>query len=89
MFTGKGINTSSLLSYYYNGDDLIKEKDNLKHSDASNCSKDIVNASREILVFKIKFKFRFSFSRLQHLINLKTTIKHANSLLQMAKYLEA
>lgn len=84
MSTGRVSNKSLVFSYSCNGDDLIKDKENLKRSETSNCSEDIGNASsRGTLDVRDESSNPDSLlTDFKHLINLETKRKFANSLVQ-------
>lgn len=84
MSTGRVSNKSLVFSYSCNGDDLIKDKENLKRSETSNCCEDIGNASsRGTLDVRDESSNPDSLLKdFKHLINLETKRKFANSLVQ-------
>lgn len=84
MSTSRGSNKSLVFSYSCNGDDLIKEVENLKRSETLNCCKDIANASsRGTLDVREESSNPDSLlTDFKHLINFETKRKFANSPVQ-------
>lgn len=82
MSTGKGSKKNLFFSYSCNGDDLIKDQESLKRSEASNCCEDIASvSSRGTLDVRDESSNSDSLlADFKHLNNLQTGRKHANSL---------
>jgi len=84
MSTGKGSKKNLFFSYSCNGDDLIKDQESLKRSEASNCCEDIASvSSRGTLDVRDESSNSDSLlADFKHLNNLQTGREHANSLVQ-------
>lgn len=90
MSTGQWSKKSLFSSYSSNGDDMIKDQENLKRSETLKCCEDIVNASSRGTL-DVRDESSNSDSLLtdfNHLINLETERKHANSLVQTEKQIQ-